>query len=128
MYTKCIVELDARLLALNFLDAGSTHSKDITIGVPLDMLDEHARIDKDWRVVSHVAHQLHTATLIGDAKLWGLVILVLVAEALTIGVVPLDGCKRHLLALKAPQAVNSNRELEVANVVVYVNSTLRSTE
>ena len=78
MLSEGRVELNARLVTFDFLDTGATHSDDVAIRIPLDVLDEHACVDEDGRVISHVAHQLHSATLVGNAKSGSFIVLVLV--------------------------------------------------
>lgn len=121
MDTKCTIKLYTRFLTFDFFNTRSTDGENITIRIPLDVLDEHPSVNKDWRVVCHVAHELHAATLISDAQLRRLFILVLVAEALSIGVIPLYGCEWHLLTLKSTQTMDSDWELEVSNIVIDVD-------
>ena len=84
MLTEGGVELDAGLVAFNFFDTGAGDSNDVAVGVPLDVLDEHAGVNKDRCVVGHVSHELHTTTLVGNTKSRSLIILILVAETLAI--------------------------------------------
>ena len=78
MGTEGRVKLDTRFVALNFLNTGARDGQDITIWVPLDVLDQHSSVHQDGLVVSHVAHQLHAATLVSDAKGRCLLVLVLI--------------------------------------------------
>lgn len=45
MLAKCRVKLNARFVAFNFLNTGTRDSQDVTIGVPLDVLNKHSSID-----------------------------------------------------------------------------------
>ena len=78
------VELDARFMTFDLLDTRTRDGDNVAIGVPLDVLDEHASVDENWRIIRHVPHQLHTTALVSDAESWGLLILILVRETLTI--------------------------------------------
>ena len=128
MLSEGRVELDTRFVAFDLFNGGARDGEDVAVRVPLDVLDQHAGVDKDRRIIGHVPHELHATALVGDAKCRCLFILILIAEALTVLVIPLDGSKGHLLAREPAQAVDPDRELEVSNVVVNVNGTLWSTE
>ena len=71
-------------MALDLFDTRSGDGDHVAIGVPLDVLDKHASVDKDGSIVCHVSHHLHTSALVSDTKGWGLLVLILVGESLTI--------------------------------------------
>ena len=84
MLTEGGVELDTGFVTLNFFDTGAGDGDDIAVGVPLDVLDEHASVDENRSIVSHVSHELHATALVGDTKGWSLIVLILVGESLAI--------------------------------------------
>ena len=65
-------------MAFNLLNTGARYGDDVAVRVPLDVLDEHAGVDQDRLVISHVPHKLHTTALVGNAEGGSLVILILI--------------------------------------------------
>jgi hypothetical protein len=104
------------------------YCEDITIGVPFDALYNHPSVYKDGTVICFFPHELHTPTSIGNAKLCRIFIKIFIEEALSIGIVPLYPSKRHFPAFQASEAEDLNGEEEITHIVIYINSSIRSTK
>lgn len=78
------VELDGTLVALRGVEEGSSDSKDVAIGVPLDTLNEHASVDQDGHFIAEALHELESTALIGNAEGSTVFIHVFIAEALSV--------------------------------------------
>lgn len=128
MDTVCVIELDGSLIAFRSINETSSDAKYITIGAPLDRLDQHAGIHEERIIISQILHELHATALVSNGQLGGAFIDILVAEALPIRVVPLDSGQGHVLVSHASQTVDFHWVLEVAHVVVHVHGTFGRAE
>ena len=62
----------------------SSDTKNVTVGVPLNALDEHASVDQNRHFVVEVLHKLKSTALIGDAERSTVFIDVFITEALAV--------------------------------------------
>lgn len=64
MLARRRVELDSSFVALRSVEEGSSYTKHVSIGVPLDALNEHASVNQDGHVISEILHKLKSTTLV----------------------------------------------------------------
>jgi hypothetical protein len=128
MLASVTVELYDTFLFIGLLSQRSADSKYISIWVPLAALDEHAGVDEKRLGVAKLPHELETSALISNAETGGILSRVLIRETLLVVIVPLNTSQRHLGALDASQALNLNRVLEIAYVVIDVDCSIWGSE
>lgn len=120
MLALCVVELNNAFASVWFFKQRASNCQHISIWVPLNSFNKHTCIYQSGWVVCWRLHQLYPSALVGDAKRSWIFFLVLVREALSVLIIPLDCRQRNFLVCNFLKTHNLNWVLKVAHIVINV--------
>ena len=78
------VELNNTFVAFRPVDERASHGENVSVRVPLYVLNEHSSVDQDGFVICQGLHQLNSTALVRNRQLTGQIISVFVRKALAV--------------------------------------------